>query len=358
MNGSARKAGGRRVLFASLILVAAGSAGVPWLLPPPAGLDLFLSDGTFGADLTPKTARVGDASLGSPQAFPIVETTEGARVRIERIESGERKFSVLVPGYRRETVDVVAAPLQRHRSEVVLEPTFGRLQISAYDARTSQEPVATALSVEVADQSLTGRRQILFSEIPPGTYEVAASAPGFCGVEQETTVRERETTDLGIYLSPQLEGNERARIMLDWGKDPRDLDAHVLLSNSSVPLASNHVFFGRKSGLLRRSDAIYAQLDVDWLQSEGVETITITDRALGVYQYFVHHYAGDKTLGASGAKVEVRTGDCKRQTYSVPPDCGDKWWYVFDLKVTPDETLSVERNECQPRQPFPWDQRK
>lgn len=356
------RSGGRSAVISLLaVLAAVGTAAlaIPFLVQPPAGIDIRLEDSVFATDLAGKVVQVRRLDGKAEISLPVSQTAVGFMARIERIASGPHQLEVSMPGFRPTTIRLDAPPLQRARVDAPLTPSFGRLEVAVFDAGSADQPVTSGVSVRAGDHSATGSGTVLFAALDPETYQVAVTAPGYCGTAEEARVIEAETTRLTVRLPSEPRGTEKARIMLDWDENPEDLDAHVLLSDSSVPLISNHVFFRNKAGEIRNSDrTAYAELDVDWLRSEGVETMTIFDGAEGVYQYFVHLYRGEGSLGRSAATVEVVTAGCRSTIFRVPTECAHRWWYVADLKVTQDEVQLIDRNSCQARQPFSWDQRK
>lgn len=132
-------------------------------------------------------------------------------------------------------------------------------------------------------------------------------------------------TGLTYAVSPVLEKLDEMRIVLNWGRYPDDLDAHLAFENS-------HVFFVNKAG----TDA---QLDVDQTRGFGPETITITRRHPGTrYVYGVQSYS-DKlsptsgNLAASGAAVFVYVGRTLVRSYYVPRSQIGNMWTVFALSA-------------------------
>lgn len=345
-------------LLTVLALVGAAVAAMPFYLTPPAFLELGLVDGVFGSDLAGKVAQLLDLDRGSTLAVPILRTPGGFGSNVLRVPSGPRRLELSIPGFAPATLTLELEDLSAVRRDIALDPTFGRLEVSVFDARTADRPLEDPVRIAVAGRSAEsrdGKPAVL--EVEAGSYQVAVEADGYCiGDPEPASVRARETTRLAVRIPPDLAGGERARAMLDWAEDPRDLDAHVLVSEPSVPVASRHVFFGDPKGRLAGSGyERFASLDVDWLHSEGVETITVQDAVDGVYQYFVHHYAGGGNLGASQATVVLLTAGCQRKLYRVPPDCREKWWYVADLRVAGGDVSIVDRQSCQRNPPFPWD---
>jgi hypothetical protein len=112
-----------------------------------------------------------------------------------------------------------------------------------------------------------------------------------------------------------------ARIVLTWGAAPTDLDSHLTWSDSS---GSHHIWYsGKTDG--------NASLDVDDVTSYGPETITIGNvDTTTTYNYYVHNFSGESSMGQSDAVVKLYYGGTQR-TYNVPG--GDaSIWNVFSIE--------------------------
>lgn len=122
-------------------------------------------------------------------------------------------------------------------------------------------------------------------------------------------------------LSPVMQSLDGMRIVLNWGNDPPDLDAHLVFPD-------NHIFYYKMNGL-------NAQLDVDNRTGYGPETITIDRKQDGKrYVYAVHNYSDRSSqrstrLSKSGAKVFVYVGQTLIKSYYVPRNQAGNIWNVF-----------------------------
>lgn len=122
-------------------------------------------------------------------------------------------------------------------------------------------------------------------------------------------------------ISPILRRLDAMRIVLNWGRNPPDLDGHLAFG-------SNHVFFLHKS-------APDAQQDVDHVDGFGPETITVTRRHPGQrYVYAVQDFSDRSDpqsykLSFSDAKVFVYVGQTLIQAYYVPRNRPGNVWIVF-----------------------------
>ena len=129
-------------------------------------------------------------------------------------------------------------------------------------------------------------------------------------------------------VSPVMKNLDGMRIVLTWGKNPRDLDSHLIYPG-------NHIYFGHKEG----TDA---NLDVDDTDSFGPETITINKKRLGEsYLYAVQDFTNrlhpnSPTLSASDAKVFLYVGSSLVRTYNVPANKPGNVWAVFRLNPNGD----------------------
>ena len=124
-------------------------------------------------------------------------------------------------------------------------------------------------------------------------------------------------------LSPVLKDLNSMRIVLNWGKNPLDLDSHLSYKNQ-------HIYWDSKQG----TDA---NLDVDDVDSYGPETITIEKRLDNQYYvYSVHDYSDrdnpdTSNLANSQAKVMVYAGESLIRSYYVPTAKTGNLWTVFRI---------------------------
>jgi len=129
--------------------------------------------------------------------------------------------------------------------------------------------------------------------------------------------------DMTYALSPYMKNLDGMRIVLNWGKNPYDLDSHLTFPE-------NHIFFQHQIGSS-------SNLDVDDTDSYGPETITIENKRFGeTYHYFVHDFSNkdnlnSNQLSASGAKVFVYVGQSLVKTYYIPKNKTGNVWNLFKI---------------------------
>lgn len=340
-----RKDGKARAVLALLVLLGIGLLAIPFFLTPPAALELALRDKVFTSDLQGRTARVTDEASGATLATTVQSTGGAFIARINRIDSGPGSFTVAIDGYELATVSVEAPPLQTVRAAVDLVPDFGRLELTVVNATRNDEPLTAKLKGESASIAPQPTGSFLI-DLPPGKHRLTAEATGYCPGDRDFEVAQGKVTRATFPLSPGLAGNEIARLVLDWGDEPRDLDAHFRrLGTSGFPNPA-HVFYKHKDGRTSNGD-LFAALDVDQEYSRGFETITVYDKAEGDFEYYIHLYAGEGTIGRSGAQVESFTRGCKRRHYSVPPGCDQGIWSITHLRIRQGNVEFIEQNRCE-----------
>ena len=130
------------------------------------------------------------------------------------------------------------------------------------------------------------------------------------------------------YSIPKKVDYKCIKIILDWGKTPKDLDAHLIKENFY------HISFRDK----KKSDDKTAWLDRDDMDSFGPETITITELDKNsTYKYFVFNWTDRNDskslrLSKSGAKVRIYADNKFLQTFKIPNSKQGVKWNVFNIE--------------------------
>ena len=118
-------------------------------------------------------------------------------------------------------------------------------------------------------------------------------------------------------------------IVLNWGENPSDLDAHLEGARSDgTPF---HASF-REPVIFDGADAI-CKLDVDKMMRHGPETITLSTKKGKPYYYYVHRYRGAGSLQTSEATVEIYKDGTLIETIAVTTDDSveGNYWNVFAI---------------------------
>lgn len=130
-----------------------------------------------------------------------------------------------------------------------------------------------------------------------------------------------------VSVSPEM-AMEWVRIILDWGRNPKDIDAHFEKKNGY------HVSFRN----MKVAEDGSCQLDRDDTKGFGPETITVKEiETEGHYEYWVHDYTNmtnenSRQLSKSGASVKVYGNGQLLHQFDVPADGRGNVWKVFEVK--------------------------
>lgn len=174
------------------------------------------------------------------------------------------------------------------------------------------------------------------AKLPMGSYTIEVSNLGFVtGYYNVVSIGGNDGEEQKFVLTPVLSENEY-RIVLTWGEEPNDLDAHLMYSQAGIK--KFHVSFSNMSGAL--GDKEIATLDYDDRVGYGPETITLmADSEIlesGEFSYFVHDFTNASAydvnaLSLSDAVVRVYCGNEQIGIFSIPQNKSGTVWHVFDL---------------------------
>ena len=177
-------------------------------------------------------------------------------------------------------------------------------------------------------------------ELFEGLYVYEASTPNYIDAHGLLNVLESGSSGQNIVLSPELNG-QVARIVLQWGLNPRDLDSH--LRGPRPGGGTFHVYYS--------TDYVEdcGELDVDDTSSYGPETITMHRLVAGTYRYSVHDYTNRNSstsagLAGSSATVKVFYYDGREYTFNVPNQPGTVW-NVFEINGTTGAITALNQME-------------
>ena len=184
-----RSDGWARSLLLLMILLGIGLLVIPLSLTPPAFLEIALHDAVFHSDLAKQSVRVTDEAAGTTQIVTSQNVDGDFIVRVGRIKSGLRSYTVNVAGYQAATAPVNSPPMQTVRVPVALTPTFGRLELSMANATLPDELVPATVKEGNTVVAAEPQRVVTLS-LPPGKHLLSAQASGFCGIEREFDVLE------------------------------------------------------------------------------------------------------------------------------------------------------------------------
>lgn len=189
---------------------------------------------------------------------------------------------------------------------------------SGYNTRTGEE-VTTYKTKENGEYSL---------ELPAGYYTVKLSKSKFVDSYFNIVSDGGKTIkDVNASISMHMEMGSSYRVVLSWGLNPEDLDAHLRYNSEND---SYHIHYNEQVHEVDGKQI--ANLDVDDRHSYGPETTTFTVDANGSYDFYIVWYEGSGTWAESNAKVEVYNGSMLAYVYNVPmQNDRDGDWNIFSI---------------------------
>jgi len=217
----------------------------------------------------------------------------------------------------------------KENTDVAFDELGGRLTLFFYDA-VSGAPIsggqATFEGVTAATE-FDGRVSFDFPQVPDleGYRPLVFQKPGYITSTIRVHVIAQSVYIHRYSISPSLPPG-RYRVVLDWGKEPKDLDAHLVKHDRY------HISY---RDMKKFEDQ--AWLDRDDTDGEGPETITI--QALdpeGHYTFMVHDYTNRDvaSFGAfkqSKAHVMIFNDRQMVKSFEVPTGAG-RVWKVFEIR--------------------------
>lgn len=172
-------------------------------------------------------------------------------------------------------------------------------------------------------------------------YEITVQAQGYISEVFEFRIEKGKSySGEQFVISPELSGE--ARIVLEWGSQPHDLDSH--LTGSPDGGSSIHVSFTNKKAV--SGGTTIAELDLDDTDGYGPETTTIYNLD-GVYTFSVVDFGGTGTMAQNGATVKIYLPGQDPVVVQLDTSSGvDNVWTVCKIDHGRLQVLNQAENGC------------
>ncbi len=214
-------------------------------------------------------------------------------------------------------------------SDVFSELDTDQLSLRFLDALTGEGISDGKVLIEGIGSFQTDFEGKLMFDIPPDSYyNVKFQRQGYIQSEFKIEVMAGTLFFNRFSISPKVPLGT-LRVVLDWDKKPKDLDAHL------EKRGDYHISYRNTTV---SADGV-AKLDRDDTNGYGPETITANAVDPGaVYYYFVHDYTNKgrdncKKLSKSKASVKVYGGDNRLlHVFDVPRKQIGNHWFVFAIE--------------------------
>lgn len=197
--------------------------------------------------------------------------------------------------------------------------------LNALDGEPVMGAVVELDGIGLYETDLEGR--IAFPKLEQdGDIGVHFKAEGFIDTDVNVEVVAGTIFNNRISVSPEM-AMEYMRIILDWGRQPKDLDAHFTKDKQY------HISYRN----MKVTDDGIAKLDRDDTDSFGPETITIKEIDTDShYIFWVQDYTNrnddnSKSLSKSGATIKVYGNGELQESVSVPANQRGNKWNVFEI---------------------------
>ncbi|GHU83558.1 hypothetical protein FACS189468_8760 [Spirochaetia bacterium] len=178
----------------------------------------------------------------------------------------------------------------------------------------------------------------IFSTPEDGYYHFTISKTGFMTVEDTFRVA-LGSIFFNKYSIPPVTPLGHIKIVLDWAKEPADLDIHLVKQNQY------HISY---HDMIKTQDGT-AWLDRDTVTGYGPETITITQTDNNaVYSVYVHDYtnrnqSNNARLSNSRAVIRVYNNNRLTNTFTIEQGRRGVFWDVFEITCGQIKTFNTYR---------------
>ena len=232
--------------------------------------------------------------------------------------------------------------VQEDKDDAMEELMSGKLTLRFYNAIDGKEIPKATVEVKGIDEFTTDEEGKVRVPAPEedGPYPFTFRAKGFITSEFQFEIMAGALFVRRFSVSPQMD-LRYLRIVLDWGSEPRDLDAHFVKENGYHISYRDMKTSADGNGILDRDDR----------DGYGPETITVKEVSKdATYKFYVHDFSNrndhsSTRLSDSRAVVRVFGEGKMLKTFSVPKNTRGTRWDVF----TVENGTIVDVNTLKPR---------
>ncbi len=223
------------------------------------------------------------------------------------------------------------AQISTKTSDVFEELETGNLTLRFFNAVNGNPIVGGVVQIETMEEMQTDEEgKVLFaSPEEDGILLARFFAEGYIATEFPVEIMAGTLFFNRVSISPKLD-MKFVRIVVDWDKEPRDLDAHFVKTGSS----GYHISFRNMKVLADGS----GMLDIDAMRGYGPETITVKEVSTkSLYEYSIVDYTNQNNKNStalSDSKATVKVyGDGKLlKVIQVPRKKEGTVWNVFKIE--------------------------
>jgi hypothetical protein len=296
--------------------------------------------------------NVSDVDVASASVYLYTEGTTDVKYSATTDTEGQFLFNNVEEGYY--DISILADGYQESKTSIHLKNNLNQDIILAGSAELNGRVIdaQTGLGVDSVMLAFTrdpnvilpkNAQLIIWTDIhgifncdsfPTGTFRMIIDTIGFSKRIIDNIELKSGTNSLGdiALITPPEAGNYR--IILSWGFDPTDLDAHITGPDGHGNRF--HICYWNKA---TPDNSVSLDLDDSWRY--GPETITIREPADGTYRYSVHNYSDQSANGGLGiyespAHVEIYNSAGLIEEFVAPSadSLSGNTWSVFEMQVS------------------------
>ncbi|MCR5458681.1 MAG: carboxypeptidase regulatory-like domain-containing protein [Acetatifactor sp.] len=194
---------------------------------------------------------------------------------------------------------------------------------------------------DVLAEAVTDENGTYSVMLAAGDYTVFMEKDGFIPESFNASIKKKQKDPVDAKIRP-LSLGDGYTIVLTWGQNPSDLDAHLEGERSDG--SKFHV--SHKDKNVMDGDKVICTLDEDDMMRNGPEYVTLNVTTKKPYYYYVNRYRGVGKLKDSNAQVKVYQGEKLIETFDVPTDNleGDYWnvFAVVNGKIEVQNTITED----------------
>ena len=203
----------------------------------------------------------------------------------------------------------------------------GKLVLRFVNAENANPVESATINIEgVGEFTSDMQGKVLIEPQPDKVYALHFSKPGFITATYNFEIVAGTIFRNRISVCQEIDFGS-LRVVLDWGKNPADLDAHI------VKEGDYHISYQN----MHISNDGTAKLNRDDRKGFGPESITVKsiDNA-AAYTFYVKNFSdanspNSKALSKSKAMVRVYGNNQLLKSYSIKPDQKGTTWMVFTI---------------------------
>lgn len=295
----------------------------------------------------------------SEETVRTVYSDENGNINVDELDEGIYSVEVSADGYKKCTIDNI-------KIEADTVNSLGTIQLVERENKAADIDIAVISAVtgerlddcsyEIKSQNSaynvekkTGTIGLdgISDSLEVGNYNITIKKDGYIEKTSDFTVSADENQQIVIVMSPIFATNQDSsfpvRIVLTWENQPKDLDAHLCISNitGDKKVIDSVCFENEKF----ENDKTSINLDLDnkdiTTNVGKPETITIEKMSQDyLYTYYVYQYTADTDdfgLSESNAKVEIYIGDELLYEIYLPEEKEADSWKVFEYNPVTDD---------------------